>query len=828
MDKPTPPATTHPSDRWRLAPADLAPTIDPEQLGFGTTEELEPLDGVVGQDRALRALELGLSIRHRGYNVFASGLSGIDKKELIRRLVENRARREPTPDDWVYVHNFDEPDRPLALRLPAGHGSRLRATLEQILDRLRLELPEALKAKDFSAERDRLGAAFGKRGEALFEKLLTEAKRLGLHVQRLPNGVINIIPLKDGRPMEARDFESLSDAERTDLERRQQEMGELVAAIMAQQQEIMRELQEAVEEIVRTFARRILDPLMARARADFPAPSVAAWLDRIQEHLLENLERLQEKPPAAEDLHAQLERGDPWLACRVNVVADNARTEGAPLVVELSPSYKNLFGTVEHDVNLFGRVSTNFTRIKPGSLLRASGGYLVLDLEDALTEPLVWKPLKRALRTGQLLTEAYDPLSLFSAAALRPRPIPIDTKLVALGSEELYYLLRGADPEFGELFKIRADFGDETPRDAESQRDYARFVAKTAREDSLPPFDASAVAEVIRCGARDAGHQDRLSVKFGVVADLAREAGYWAREAGAATVAAEHVRRALRERVYRGDRIAAKIRELIQQGALRVTLEGQRVGQLSGLPLLDLGEIRFGWPSRITAAAGIGQEGVISIERETELSGDIHDKGVLILEGYLRHRYARRHPLALSASLTFEQSYGWIEGDSASSAELYCLLSALADVPLRQDIAVTGSVNQHGEVQVVGGVNEKIEGFFDVCRLTGLTGSQGVCIPRANVSHLILRHDVIDAVAAGEFHIWAVDTIDDGIELLTGIPAGDLDTEGTFHYRLDQRQQEILKLLEEQSTPGVTPRPRLTAPGGTPTPSRPPLPGEGG
>jgi len=815
-----------PTDPRELAISELAPQLEPSQLGFRTTDELEPLEEVFGQDRALRALELGLSIRQRGYNIYASGISGTDKKGVIQRLIEGRAQREPTPDDWVYVHNFDEPDRPLALRLPGGHGSRLRATLERILDRLGHDLPEALKAKDFSAERDRIGQTFGKRSEQHFEELQEHARRLSLLVQRQPNGMLNIIPLKDGRPIETAEFERLGEAERADLQRRQEELGEHIVQLMARQQELMHELHGAVEEIIRTFARRILDPLFAQAGTEFPAEPLTAWLDRVREHLLGNLNQLNVEKPEAGNAFASAERKDPWLECRVNVVADHARTQGAPLLVELSPSYKNLFGTIEHDVNLFGRITTDFTRIKAGSLLRANGGYLILDLDDALTEPLVWKQLKRVLRSGQFLTEVYDPLSLFTAAALRPQPIPIDTKVVALGSAELYYLLRAADGDFAELFKIQADFGDEAPRDDTGQRAYARFVAKLVREEGLLPFSATAVAEVIRFGARRAGHRAKLSVDLDAVADLVREAGQWARHSGAAIVGDEHVRRALDDRVYRGERIAAKIRELILEGALRVALEGRRVGQVNGLPILYLGDLGFGWPSRLTASVGIGQEGVVNIEHEAELSGNIFDKGMLIIEGYLRHRYARQHPLAISASLTFEQSYGWVEGDSAASAELYCLLSALADVPLRQDIAVTGSVDQHGQVQVVGAINEKIEGFFDICRLKGLTGTQGVCIPRGNVPNLVLRHDVIQAVAEGQFHIWAVDTIDEGIELLTGMPAGDLDLEGTFHHRLDQRLQEILDLLEEQPVSGVIPRPRLTAPGGTRPPSPPPLPGE--
>lgn len=816
-----------PTDPRELAASDLTASIEPSQLGFRTTDELEPLEEVFGQDRALRALELGLSIRQRGYNIFASGVRGTDKKGMIQRLIEGRARREPTPDDWVYVHHFDEPDRPLALRLPGGHGSRLRATLDRIRDRLGHDLPEALKAKDFSAEHDRIGQSFGKRNEQLFEGLQEHAHRLGLMVERQPSGMLNIVPLKDGRPMEAAEFEGLSAADRADLQRRQEELGEHIVQLISQQQELMHELRAAVEEIVRAFARRILDPLFALAKTDFPAAPVVAWLDRVREHLLGHLDELnEEKPDATNPLAQPAGRKGRWLECRVNVVADHARTQGAPLLVELAPSYKNLFGTIEHDVNLFGRVTTDFTRIKAGSLLRANGGYLILDLEDALTEPLVWKQLKRVLRSGQFLTEVYDPLSLFTAAALRPEPIPIDTKVVALGSVELYYMLRSADDDFAELFKIQADFGDEAPGDDAGRKAYACLIARLVRDEGLLPFGAGAVAEVIRFGVRRAGHREKLSVDLDAVADLAREACQWARVSTALVVDDEHVRRALDDRVYRADRIAVKIREMILEGALRVVLEGHRVGQVNGLPIIYLGDLGFGWPSRLTAAVGIGQEGVVNIEREAELSGNTFNKGMLIIEGYLRHRYARRHSLAISASVTFEQSYGWVEGDSASSAELYCLLSALADVPVRQDIAVTGSVDQHGQVQVVGAINEKIEGFFEICRLKGLTGTQGVCIPRGNVPNLVLRHDVIAAVAAGQFHIWAVDTIDEGIELLTGMRAGDVGQEGTFHHRLDQRLQEILDLLEEKPVSGVTPRPRVTASGGARSPSPPPLPGE--
>ncbi len=816
--------------RCRLHPADLTLALDPGELGFATTDDVEPLDTIFGQERALRALEFGLGLRHRGYNVYVSGMTGTGKKQLIQHLVEKRAAAETTPDDWVYVYNFDEPDRPLALRLPSGHGIRLRDSLEQILDRLRHDLPVALKAKDFDTERDRLAATFGQRSEGLFNQLVERAKELDMLIRRLPNGVLVFVPLKEGKPLEGDEVDKLDPEERADIDRRQTELGELAGELMARQQEMSHQVRTEIQEIVRGFARGILEPLFAQVKKEHPVEALATWLTRVQEHLLDHLDRLQEDHreetgdlPKA--LRAAMEREDPWLEYRVNVVTDNSHTQGAPVILETSPTYKNLFGTVEHDVNLFGRLSTNFTRIKPGSILRANGGYLIADMEDALIEPLVWKQLKRTLKSGQLLTDMYEPLGLLSTTALKPEPIPIDTKMILLGSANLYYLLQHLDPDFSELFKVRADFGPETSRNSAAHRAYARFIARQVRVEGLLRFDAPAVVELIRFGAREAANQGKLSVEFGILADIIREANHWARLEGVDLVGAKHVRQTLEERIYRSERIATKILELITEGTLRISVEGTRVGQVNGLSVWDLGDYAFGRPSRVTASVGVGQEGIVNIERESDLSGSTHDKGMLILEGYLRNQYARHHPLAISASLTFEQSYGWIEGDSASSAELYCLLSALAEVPLRQDIAVTGSVSQHGEIQAVGGVNDKIEGFFDVCRLKGLTGTQGVCLPRSNVRHLVLRPDVIDAVREHRFHLWALETVDEGIELLTGLPAGEIGQEGTFHQRLDQRLQQILSLLQEQPVAGGAPRVRV-GPAVTPQPTPPPLPGQ--
>jgi predicted ATP-dependent protease len=815
--------------RWRLTAAELDVTPEPSDLGFRTTDELEPLDRVIGQDRALRSLEFGLVMRQRGYNIYVSGITGTGRKRLIQELLQKQAARDPTPDDWIYLHNFDEPDSPRSFRLASGLGGRLRTALQELVERLRQELPKALRAKDFDAERERLGAQYGQRSETLFNNLVERARKLDMGIRKMPNGTLLIIPLKEGRPMESAEVDQLKDAEREEIVKKQEVLGEYLAELSQEQQELSRQLRGEVEQVIRGVARSIIEPLLERIKKDLPLPELVVWLDQARDHMLEHLERFQEadrKEPTdlSGALRAAVERRDPLLEYRVNVVVDNSHTQGAPVLVEISPNYKNLFGTIEREVNLFGYISVDFTGIKAGSLLRANGGYLIFDIDDALTEPLVWKQLKRTLKSGLLLTDVYEPFGILSTMQLKPRPIPTTTKVVLVGSPELYYLLQYYDDDFLELFKVRADFGLEADRSPESHQTYARFVARLVQREKLLPFDAGAVNVVIRYGMREAAHQGKLSLEFGKVADVVSEASQWAKCQGARTVTAEHVQRALEERVYRSDRVAAKVRELIAEGTLRIAIDGVRVGQINGLSLLDLGDYRFGRPSRVSAAVGVGQDGVINIERESELSGSTHNKGILILDGYLRRHYGRQHPIALSASIAFEQSYGWVEGDSASAAELYCLLSAIADVPLKQDIAVTGSVNQHGEIQAIGAVNEKIEGFYDVCRQKGLTGRQGVCIPRANVRHLILRPDVVEAVRAGRFHVWAIDSVDEGIELLTGMPAGEVDREGSFHHRLDQRLREILEVMQEQPT---TPAPaRLHIPPGMLKPASPPLPGQ--
>jgi ATP-dependent Lon protease len=488
---------------------------------------------------------------------------------------------------------------------------------------------------------------------------------------------------------------------------------------------------------------------------------------------------------------------DPYLEYEVNIVVDNAATKGAPIIVESAPTYLNLFGTIERVVDRFGRVVTNFTRIKSGSFLRAHGGYLIFSLEDAITEPAVWKVLKRTLRSGRIEMETYEPFAMFSASGLKPEPVKVNTKVIVVGSAFLYHLLYAWDEEFHEMFKIRADFNPVMQRDDDHQLAYAQWVGNLCHEEGLPHFDQSGIERLIEFGARQAGDREKVLASYAAIADLVREAAFWARKEDGQLVSARHVERALQNRVFRSNRIEEDIREMITNGTILVDIDGKKIGQANGLSVMDIGGYAFGRPSRVTASVAMGQAGIVNIERESHLSGNIHDKGVLILAGYLRNRFGQNQPLALSASLCFEQSYGGVEGDSASSTELYALLSRLANIPLRQDIAVTGSCNQWGEVQAIGGVNEKIEGFYDVCRVVGLTGKQGVLIPASNVRHLVLRSDVIRAVADGKFHIYPVRNIDEGIAILTGMPADKEPPEESVNQAVKRRLQELAKGLKE-------------------------------
>lgn len=819
--------------KWRdLSPDELCPIVDARKFGFVTTDELTPLDEMVGQPRAERALEVGLGLQRPGHHIFVAGLSGTGRMEMVRRTLNARARTENVPSDWVYVNNFDVPDQPIAVPLKAGQGVQLQRDMAGLIGRLLDELPKAFQHEDFGREKERLRQQYRKQGEQIFAELEQMAKERGVAIQHLPDGQILFVPLKEGKPITPEEAEKLSPEEMERIEHHHQELVAATESVVLRQQEVERQLNADVRQVERTFAARLIEPLLTEIAARYESPAIAKWLERLKTHFIQNLDRFRRRADRLQPLEQIF--GEPILAdlqerfveYQVNVLVDNGELRQAPVIIEQSPNYKNLFGTIERVVDRFGRVVTNFTRIKAGSLLRANGGYLVFNIEDALTEPFVWKELKRMLKSGRAAIEVYDPFAMFTVSGLKPEPVPLNVKLIVVGNPLLYHLLYLYDDDFREIFKIKADFDTEIGGDVQGGRLYGQFVRKLSRDEGLPPFDAAGVAELVRASTRLAENQKKFTAEFARMTDIVHEAAFWARKEQAATISERHVRQALHEQVYRSNLVCARIRELIADGTLLISLGPPVEGQVNGLAVADLGDYSFGWPTRVTASVGIGSAGLINIERESRLSGRTFDKGVLILEGYLRNTYARSRPLALSASLTLEQSYGGIDGDSASAAELLCLLSAVAGVPLRQDIAVTGSVNQWGQIQAIGGANEKIEGFFDVCRQQALTGKQGVCIPAANVRNLVLRHDVVEAVECGQFHVWCIEHIDQGIELLAETPAGSPLEAGSFHGRVDQRLRDMADALKGQmatasSRETAAPERAPT----TPPDPRPPLPG---
>lgn len=820
----------------KLQAQDIGPTLDPSTFGFRTTDELQPLDEIVGQPRAIRAMELGLGIRQAGYHIYLSGVSGTGKMDTARRMLDVRARSESPPPDWIYVNNFDEPDQPVAISLPAGQGAELKREMINLVTRLLDELPKAFQQEDFGREKERLRKQYKEKADEIFAELTQMAKDRNIAVQQVADGQILFMPLKDGKPISPEEAQKLSPEEIEEIERKQRELIEATETIAQKQQDVERQLNADVRQVERTFATHLIEPLLAEITERYRNEKITHWLDRLKGHFIRNLDRFRRRADRMQ-IQQQLEStvGEPmtsdiqdrFFEYQINLLVDNNELKQAPVVIEPAPHHRNLFGTVDRMVDRFGRVVTNFTRIKAGSLLRANGGYLVFELEEALSEPFVWKELKRTIKSQSSEIETYDPYSLFTVSAIKPEAIPLDVKIVVLGHPLLYHLLSLYDDDFREMFKVKADFNTEVGMEASAARIYGQLVKKLSVADKISPFDAGAVAELIRASARMADDKRKLTGEFSRVEDLIRESAYWASRGGAETVSAEHVRQTLSEQVYRSDLIAEKIRELIGDGTLLISLGVPTIGRINGLSVADLGDYSFGWPVRVTASVGVGAAGIINIERESRLSGRTFDKGLLIIEGYLRNQFANEHPLAFAASIAMEQSYGGIEGDSASVAELLCLMSTIAEVPLRQDVAVTGSVNQWGEVQPIGGVNEKVEGFFDVCRTLGLTGEQGVCIPASNVHNLVLRADVLAAIAEGRFHLWPISTIDQAIRVFTGLEAGDCRTEGTFHHRVDRRLQELVAALKKQQAPSGHTGTAMIEHRPEPSPDpRPPLPGE--
>ncbi len=778
--------------------------VDTSILSFKTTEELEPLDEIIGQNKAISAIEIGLGIDREGYNIFVAGLTGIGKKEIIQKSIEKRLDISSIPNDWIYVNNFDNPDEPWAISLHPGQAKKFKKNMDKLIEQLNENLPKAFRQENFSKEKEHLSKKYQDRIQQHTERLKSIASERGFDVTFGPSGTISFVPLIEGKHAENKEqLENLPDNEKERLREGEEKLAAEVNKIVQEQYELMQSLSEEVKQVEQRFAGDVIEPLINVIKATFSDnPRILEYLDKAKAHILDNLQDFRQSqrdtgtPAFLQNLMGQEEINPPFLEYQVNIIVDHSQSKTAPIVIEEAPTYRNLFGSIDRAVDRRGRLVTNFTQIKAGSLLRANGGYLVFNIGDALTEPFVYKSLKRTLKSGRIQLETYNSWLPFSTGDLRPEPIPFHTKVIIIGNPMIYYMLKFYDEEFGTLFKVKADFDIEIPRIDREQQKYVRFIATQAKDEKLLPFNANAVAEVLRFSCRSAGRKNKLNSRFSEIADLLRESDYFARLGGDGSVIdSSHVMQALENRVFRSDRIAQKIRELIEDGTILIDTEGEKIGQINGLAILDLGDYSFGKPNRVTASVGLGSEGLINIEREAKLSGSTHDKAVLILAGYLRNKYGQDKPLALSASICFEQSYSGIEGDSASAAELLVLLSNIAQVPLRQDIAITGSINQWGHIQAIGMVNEKIEGFYDVCKAMGLTGRQGVCIPASNVQNLVLRNDVRQAISDDVFHIYPIETIEQGLELLSGIKAGSLEEPNTLHWLINKRLDEMAQNL---------------------------------
>jgi ATP-dependent Lon protease len=780
-----------------LAYEDLRFKAPEPELAFNTTPEMEADGEWFGQERALAALELGLRVPHAGYNIYVSGLAGTHRESELATLLRRFAAGRETPGDRVLVYNFRNPDRPRALYLPAGSGRLLQKDMRELVDELRQILPKTFRDETFEEEKEKLSERFGGQGEEINRQLVKQAEEAGFALQPGPNGEVLFIPLKDGEPMKPEDLEQLGPEGREDLRRRQRELARQMKAVMRQQQTLLRRLGREVRDVERRVAGEAVTPLIEDIAKNYPQDDVREYLNDVREHILDHLHVFQEQPPQPMPFPFMLPgamQEDPLFKYTVNVLVDNSGRQGPPVVVESWPTYKNLFGAVERMVDPHGRLVTNFTRIVGGSLLQAHGGCLIVNLFDALSEPLTWRAMKDCLKRGELEIEAYDPLGLFGTTALKPEPMRIQTRVVLTGPAYLFQLLYFLDEDFGEIFKVRADFDFESQGEA-AQRNFVVQVARIARTEKMPPFRADAVARLLEEAARSVGDRRKLPAQWADLADIMREAAFWASKKNESEVGAAAVQSAIEQRTFRLDRVEAKIREMIRDRTLLVDVDGSRVGQVNGLAVLNLAGYQFGRPSRITAIVSLGAQGVVAVDREAKLSGKTYDKAVLIITGYLRHKYAQEFPLSLSASVSFEQSYSDVDGDSASAAELFSIISSLSEIPLRQDIAVTGSVNQFGEIQPIGGVNEKVEGFFRVCREIGLTGRQGVIIPVQNVDNLILSRDVMDGIQQGDFHLYPIRTLDEGLELLTGARAGDVHAEGTIHHRASERLARFAEIM---------------------------------
>jgi ATP-dependent Lon protease len=804
-------APVHPE----LPPEKLRWRCDPSRVPFATTSEAEPLEGVIGQDRAIRALKMGVELAAPGYNVFVCGLAGTSRGGLIVKMIrEIRPETTPAPDR-CYVNNFKNPDQPRLLTLPRGQANAFKKDVQSGIEFLRRRIPQVFEGEPFQRQKARIVERFTAREKELMDDFTRRIAREQFALGRMQVGAValpEIFPVLEGQMVPIEDIPKLVQEGKLEtpvaeeLERKYDQFRQEFTVVYRKTLTLSRELASEMSYLEQEAASVLVDGVIQELKEKYPGERLAEYLEEVRGHLLDNLEPFKERDAEEEQSGDTTPKGpqperDPFRVYSVNVILAHGPSDDFPVIFETTPTYNNLFGTVQRSYDTRGGWTSDFMDLRGGSLLRADGGYLIMYALDALTEPGVWRTLKRMLNHGKLEIQPVETFFPLAVSALKPEPIEVNIKIILIGDRDMYELLYQYEEDFRKIFKVRAEFDEEMLMSDAVIAEYCGRLRKLSEDEGLCPFDRTAVAAMIEYGVRRAGRRNKVTARFTELADLAREACYLAGQAGDGPVTAAHVRQALEAKIERHNLIETKIREMIEEGVLLIDTDGTRIGQVNGLSVLEIGGYAFGKPARITASTALGKAGIINIEREANLSGRFHDKGVQIIAGYLRGKFAQDKPLSLAASICFEQSYSGVDGDSASSTEIYALLSALSGLPIRQDIAVTGSVNQQGDIQPIGGVNQKAEGFYDVCRVKGLTGRQGVIIPQENVEDLMLRDDVIDAVRQDKFHIYPVATVEQGIEVLTGVKAGARDPSGKFEEGsafalVDKRLREMADLMK--------------------------------
>lgn len=791
--------------RWRL---------DPAILSFETTQDLEPLKEIIGQKRGVEAFRFGVNIDKPGYNVFVTGAAGSGRMATVKKLLEEMSKKDQVPDDLCYVNCFKNPESPVLIRLAGGKGASFKKDVKNLVETLKKEIPQLFESQEYINMKKRIAETYDNQAKNFFKALDQKVKAEGFTIVDVQMGMVKrpeVMPVVDEKPVPIEQLEAMVESGQfpkdkyEQLKEKQKTLRNQIEQIFLELKDLQKDVSQKMEKMDRAAFMKPASEIAAAINEKYQNDKIKKYLEDMLEDMADNLKIfMPQQTPQMPGLPIAMPETDLFQPYAVNLLVDNSQRKSPPVIIEEYPTHRNIFGSIERIVDRSGAWRTDFSKIKAGSLIKANGGYLVINLRDAVIEPGVWQALKRALKSKKLEIQTFDPIYLFAATGLKPEPIELDIKVVVIADVFLYHLLGYYDEDLRKIFKVRADFDTSMDKNDQSIQQFTEFIKMVTDEENLKPFDRTAVAALVEQAVRMAGRQEKISTSFPSISDLMREADFWAEQEKVSTVLEQHVDKAIEAKIYRSNLIEEHIQEMINRGTLMINVDGEVVGQVNGLAVYSMGDYMFGKPSRITASTSMGRAGVINIEREADMSGNTHNKGVLILSGYLRQKYAQEKPLTMSASIAFEQSYSGVDGDSASSTEIYALLSSLSGIPIKQNIAVTGSVNQKGEIQAIGGVNQKIEGFYDCCRQIGLNGNQGVMIPQSNVKDLMLRKSVIEAVQEGRFHIYAVKTVDDGIELLTGKEAGDKQTdgsypEGTINYLVDQKLKELAEGLKKFS-----------------------------